>query len=273
MMPALLISGCEEKNSDADTGFAKMANINNVILASVDDISIAATGTYGSHADVVEVYAKLKKDVKVLNGPSDDASALGTLLTDENVTIISISDNNNYYKIIFKGRAAYIPIDAVEALSAQNLNILQRNGEVTTTTTTNTNTGTNNAGNNNTGNTNNSNTTSTNNTGTGSGTSNTTPTQGNGGQASSGGGTGYTPGDSGTSTDTGNTGGEVSGETPGGDTPIDGGNTGGEAGGETPGGDTPIDGGNTGEDVPPEQPIDPIPEEPVYTEPDNSAWI
>ena len=246
-MPALLISGCEEKNSDADTGFAKMANINNVIVASLDDITIAATGIYGGHGDVVEVDAKLIKDVRVLNGPSDDASALGTLLTDGDVTIIAISDNNNYYKIIYKGRAAYIPIDAVEALSDQDFNILQRNGEVATTATTNTNTGTNNAGNN-TGTTNNSNTTPTNNTGTGSGTSNTTPTQGNGGQASPGGGTGYTPGDNGTSTNTGNTGGEVSGE-------------------------TPIDGGNTGEDVPPEQPLDPGLENTEYTVPNDGGIV
>lgn len=111
------------------------------VEGNIDGISHSITG-YEELATVKSVTSGIQSEPRVLstgvrvrNQAKEDASVIGELGRNDSIRFIQNSDDGDWAEIIYNGRLAYVPADAVSETAGRVNNNQQQNNRPTTTTT------------------------------------------------------------------------------------------------------------------------------------------
>lgn len=180
MLLVFSLSACgtaENDNNDTGklnvgTGIAfESGDAANAGNSAISNAELTAADLQGK----TETVAKILKHADVYSTPSNNATSIGALDANMNVSVYGLTEDQTWMVVSFNGRVGYIAANAFESEVVQNQTVIVPTPPTPNTNTGNTNTGNTNTGNTNTGNTNmgNTNTGNTNTGNTNTGNTNT----------------------------------------------------------------------------------------------------
>lgn len=151
------MAGCSTTNNNVgSTEYEQMEGLDSVISAELNmgntvgeaDSVLDAEAREATGNEETEV-RNVTKTADVFSKPKKEASAIGKVSRGDTIRVIDLLEDGNWYKVVYKGRVAYIASDAVEADEEDEDTTSQ---EETTGTNTDTNSNNNTNGNTNTNN-------------------------------------------------------------------------------------------------------------------------